>query len=92
MRGGSGRGVQTDVFYRFSGWCRLVKAKRYQGPQDVKHDFPTASFLSGDRVVFNIGGNKYRLIVTMRYDLGKCFIRSVLTHSEYDRRTRGGTL
>jgi mRNA interferase HigB len=42
--------------------------------------------------VFNIGGNKYRLIVDMRYDLGRVYIRSVLTHEEYTGQTRAGSL
>jgi mRNA interferase HigB len=58
----------------------------------VRDDFGTASFLGGSRTVFNIGGNKYRLVVDMRYDLGRIYIREVLTHDDYDRRTREGTL
>jgi mRNA interferase HigB len=73
-------------------WYRIVKAKRYEGPAAVKADFATASFLSGDRAAFSIGGNKHRLAVTMRYEMGRCFIRSVLTHEEYDRRSKDGTL
>jgi mRNA interferase HigB len=42
--------------------------------------------------VFNIGGNKYRLVVDMRYDLGRIYIRHVLTHEEYTRRTQEGRL
>jgi mRNA interferase HigB len=42
--------------------------------------------------VFNIGGNKYRLVVDMRYDLGRIYIRYVLTHEEYTRRTQAGSL
>jgi mRNA interferase HigB len=42
--------------------------------------------------VFDLGGNKYRLVVTMRYDLQRVYIRHVLTHGEYDRKCRGGDL
>ena len=42
--------------------------------------------------VFNITGNKYRLVVTMRYDMGAVFIRHVVTHKEYDRLTKSGSL
>ncbi len=42
-------------------------------------------------MVFNIGG-KYRLVVDIRYDLGRIYVRHVLTHEEYDRRTADGTL
>jgi len=47
--------------------------------------FPSASFVGKHRTIFNIGGNKYRLVVDMRYDLGRVYIRAVLTHVEYDR-------
>ncbi len=73
-------------------WLFLVRKKQYLTPHEVRLDFPSASFLGQWRTVFNIGGNKYRLIVDMRYDLGRVYIRHVLTHEEYDRRTQDGTL
>jgi mRNA interferase HigB len=60
-------------------WLRLMKLKRYQSPHDVRADFGTADFLTDKVAVFDIGGNKYRLVVTMRYDWGTVFIRHVLT-------------
>lgn len=69
-----------------------MKTKTYEDPHQVREDFGTASFLGGSRTVFNVGGNKYRLVVDMRYDLGRVYVREVLTHDEYDRRTRDGTL
>jgi mRNA interferase HigB len=53
---------------------------------------PTASFLGARRSVFNIGGNEYRLVVDMWYDLGRAYIRHVLTHADYDRKSIEGTL
>jgi mRNA interferase HigB len=73
-------------------WFHLMRRMRYTKPAEVKADFPTASFLGDTKTVFNIGGNKYRLVVNMRYDLGKVFIRHVLTHKEYDKMTADGTL
>ena len=73
-------------------WFAIMRLRRYSAPHEVRQDFPAASFLGPWRTVFNIGGNKYRLIVDMRYDLGRVYIRHVLTHSEYDRRTQTGTL
>jgi mRNA interferase HigB len=73
-------------------WYAVVKEKSYKTPHDVKEDFASASFLGGSRTVFDVGGNKYRLVVDMRYDLGRVYIREVLTHEEYDRRSREGTL
>jgi mRNA interferase HigB len=73
-------------------WYRIVKGRDYQSPHELRQDFPTASFLGARRTVFNIGGNKYRLLVDMRYDLGRVYIRDVLTHAEYDRKSMEGTL
>ena len=73
-------------------WFSIMKLRHYSMPHEVRRDFPAASFLGQWRTVFNIGGNKYRLIVDMRYDLGRVYIRHILTHAEYVRRTRKGTL
>lgn len=73
-------------------WWRVMRAKRYGDAHEVRKDFSTASFLGKHRTVFNIGGNKYRLVVDMRYDLGRVYVRKVLTHEEYDQETAHGTL
>ena len=51
-----------------------------------------ASFLGARRAVFNIGGNKYRLVVDVRYDLGRVYVRDILTHADYDRRSMDDSL
>lgn len=73
-------------------WLRLMKVKKYQSPHEVREDFGAADFLREMVTVFDIGGNKYRLVVTIRYDLGIVFIRHVVTHKEYDRLTNQGGL
>lgn len=54
-------------------------------PSDVKQDFRTASILKDGRVVFNIAGNKYRLVVWINYTYRVVFIRFIGTHAQYDR-------
>jgi mRNA interferase HigB len=73
-------------------WYALMKRKEYRTPHELRADFPTASFLGARRTVFNIGGNKHRLVVDMRYDLRRAYVREVLTHEEYDRKAIEGTL
>jgi mRNA interferase HigB len=73
-------------------WRRLIRAAQYQSPHEVKAHFPAADFLKAGVTVFDIGGNKYRLVVTMRYDLQRVYIRHVLTHAEYDRLIKTGDL
>lgn len=73
-----------DAAAPLDAWYRIVKTATYTSAADVKAQFGTASFLSGNRVVFNIGGNKYRLVVGMQYPT-RVYVRHVLTHAEYGR-------
>jgi mRNA interferase HigB len=57
----------------------------WQSPNDIKQIYANASIIANNRVVFNIKGNDYRLIVHVRYDLAIIFIRFIGTHAEYDR-------
>ena len=77
----------ADAEGPLDAWYRILKGRGYQSPHELRQDFPTASFLGARRTVFNIGGNKYRLVVDMRYDLGRVYVRDVLTHEEYDRKS-----
>jgi len=61
----------------------VIKAK-WSGPVDVKADFGNASILKDGRVVFNIAGNKYRLVTSINYSYGIVFIKFIGTHRQYD--------
>ncbi|VGO20945.1 type II toxin-antitoxin system HigB family toxin [Pontiella sulfatireligans] len=67
------------------GWYREAKSARWKSPQDIKDHYRSADFLPGNRVVFNIGGNKYRLVVKIAYVPGTVYIRFIGTHAEYDK-------
>ena len=82
----------ADAKVPLDAWYRILKGREYRSPHELRADFPTASFLGPRRAVFNIGGNKYRLVVDMRYDLGRVYVRHVLTHQEYDRKSIDGAL
>ena len=68
-------------------WRRLVHTDptELDTPAKVKSRYPYVSILGDDRVVFNIKGNNYRLIVRMNYRRGTAYVRFVGTHAEYDR-------
>ncbi len=66
-----------------SAWFQELKKAKWSDTAEVKRRYSTASFVGNDRIVFNIKGNKYRLIV--RYRPPVVFIRFVGTHAEYDR-------
>ena len=68
-----------------AAWVAEVEAADWKGPQDIKDRYATASFLGGNQVVFNLGGNKYRLLVVVTYANGIVAVRRVGTHEEYDR-------
>lgn len=66
-------------------WCAMVEKARWDGPAVVRAQFGSADFVAGDRAVFDIKGNRYRLVVHVRYRLHLVFVRFIGTHSEYDR-------
>jgi mRNA interferase HigB len=66
-------------------WLKEVSAAQWRVPQDIKNRYATASFLPGRRVVFNIKGNDFRLVVAVAYVQQALFIKFVGTHAEYDR-------
>ncbi len=65
-------------------WYSIVKANKFNSFNDIKQMFPSADQVK-QFVVFNIGGNKYRLIVFVRYKINRLYIRHILTHKEYDK-------
>jgi len=66
-------------------WYAEAKHATWQTPQDIKDQYGSASFPGNDRVVFNICGNKYRLIVHVKYAFFVVYIRFIGTHEEYDK-------
>lgn len=77
--------VHADAQASLEAWFYEVSAAGWLGPQDIKKRYPSADILPGNRVVFNIKGNHYRLIVKIHYNTGIIFIRFVGTHAEYDK-------
>ncbi len=65
-------------------WFKIMQRNEFANLNALRATFPTADQV-GDLIVFNIGGNKYRLIASIHFNRGKVYIRRVLTHSEYDK-------
>ena len=74
-----------DAEQPLRAWYAAVKTAEWHGPAEVKVDYRSASILRANRVAFNIGGNKYRLVVHVRYDLQRVYVRFVGTHAEYNQ-------
>lgn len=66
-------------------WYREVEQANWDTPSNVKARYPSASIVAGDRVVFNIKGNHYRLVVKINYGYRTVYVRFVGTHAEYDK-------
>jgi mRNA interferase HigB len=67
-------------------WFKIVQQSDFVSFNDLRRTFPSAD-LVGDLIVFNIGGNKYRLVTAIHFNRGKVYVRHVLTHQEYDQGT-----
>ena len=67
-------------------WADVVSRADWQGPQDVKRAFGrTVDFVADNRVIFDIGGNKYRLVAHASYTFHRVLVKFIGTHAEYDR-------
>lgn len=65
-------------------WYRRVRRADWKNSADVRRDYSTADFLPDNRIVFNIGGNNYRLIIRANYHRQTIYVRFIGTHTEYD--------
>lgn len=66
-------------------WLKHTERASWSSPLQVKADYPSASIISNNRVVFNLKGNDYRLVVHINYLTGRVYVRFIGTHPEYDR-------
>jgi mRNA interferase HigB len=75
----------ADVDQQVKAWAAEARQARWRKPAEVKERYPSASLLEDDRVVFNLKGNKYRLLVRMGYKSGIVRVQKIGTHAEYDK-------
>ena len=79
-------GIHADAAISLNAWYRIAKAARWKSLAEMRLTCSSAD-IYGDCTIFNVKGNKYRLIAWVNYQTQKVFIRHVLTHAEY---TTGG--
>jgi len=77
--------LHPDSEQSLRAWYAKTKFANWRTPSDVKNDYRNASFVSNNRIVFNIKGNTYRLVVALNYEFSIVYIRFIGTHSEYDK-------
>lgn len=75
----------SDSQQQLKSWYQETNDVEWTTPKQIKKEYPSASFLADNRVVFNIKGNKYRLIVKINYEYNMIWIRFIGTHAEYDK-------
>ena len=80
--------VHADSRIWMNNWIADTNSASWRTPQDIKAQYVTASFLDGNRVIFNVKGNRYRLEVQLAYNTGVVVVRWIGTHAEYTKRMR----
>jgi mRNA interferase HigB len=75
----------SDSRAALESWHDEVLKAIWTSPQAVKEQYGSASICANNRVVFNIGGNKYRLVVEMQYRANIAWVKFVGTHEQYDK-------
>lgn len=75
----------ADVDQQVRAWVAEAKQAQWSKPTDIKERYPHASFLEGGRVVFNLKGNRYRLLVRVGYKSQIVRVQKIGTHAEYDK-------
>ncbi len=75
----------ADAEGPLTAWFEIARRAQWTDGHAVRADFRSADFVGDDRVVFNIGGNKYRLIVRVSYVYKQVLVKFVGTHAEYDK-------
>ncbi len=75
----------TDSEQQLKTWYKEASKAVWKNPNEIKNDYAKASILKNGKVVFNICGNKYRLIVDINYERQWVFILFIGTHKEYDK-------
>ena len=76
---------REDAQVALERWYELAEAAQWQNFADVRMDFGSVDAVGNQHYVFNIRGNRYRLVVVIKYVMGYVFIRFVGTHSEYEK-------
>ena len=74
-----------DSEQQLKSWFQETSTAKWTDPNQIKLEYPSASILADNRVVFNIKGNHYRIIVKVSYDYQMIWIRFIGTHTEYNK-------
>ena len=76
----------ADSRVPLNNWMNLIRLAKWHTPQEIKKAINSVDFLSGNRVIFNIGGNKHRLVVVVIYTAETVVVNWIGTHAEYSKK------
>ncbi|WP_289992154.1 type II toxin-antitoxin system HigB family toxin [Photorhabdus laumondii] len=76
--------IYPDAEQQLKAWVDEAKKATWKTPAEIKSQYRNASILKNNRVVFNIKGNSYRLIVSIFYPIGWVYVKFIGTHKQYD--------
>ena len=74
-----------DSAIKLGRWYKWMKKGKFKNLADLKSKFPGVDYIGNDRFVFNISGNRYRLVALINFTKQKTFVRFIGTHPEYDK-------
>ena len=74
-----------DSHVALERWYGIAESATWHNLPDIREDFPATDYVGNQHYVFNIQGNKYRLVVVIKFTIGHIFIRFVGTHADYDK-------
>lgn len=77
--------MHADAAEPLNNWWKITKTRQWKSLSEIKKDFSTVDYVGNDRYVFNIKGNKYRLVTMIFFDIRTVYIRYIGTHSDYDK-------
>ena len=77
--------AHADARQPLFAWFAEVEKGLWVGPEDVNARYPSASIVGRDRVVFNIKGNRYRVVAAVKYPFHAVYVRFIGTHAEYEK-------
>ena len=75
----------ADLRIAIEWWYDIAEKAEWKNLSDIKVDFPATDYVGNQHYVFNIKGNKYRLVVVVKFTIGYIYIRFIGTHAEYDK-------
>ena len=77
--------IHPDCEQQLKSWFKETNKAEWKNSNDIKSEYPSASILINNRIVFNIKGNKYRLIVKINFEYEMVWVRFIGTHAQYDK-------